>query len=66
MNNHGEQNKILVKVSEAAKLLGVSSRTVWRMIADKELNPVRFRHCTRLALTEVMAIINPTGKAGSL
>lgn len=56
----------MIGVKKAASILGVSPRTVWRMIADKQLNAVRFRHCTRLAVAEVMAIINPNGKAGNV
>ena len=42
-----------VRVSRAAALLDVSTRTIWRMIADGQLTPVRARGCTRVALQEV-------------
>ena len=44
----------LLTVKQAAKFLGVSMRTVWRMIADGQLHAVRVRRCTRLAVAEVL------------
>jgi len=44
----------LLKVEEAAKILNVSVRTVWRMIADKELTAIHVRGCTRIALAKVL------------
>lgn len=46
MSNDGNTVERLIRVKEAAGLLGVSSRTVWRMIADKQLQAVRVRGCT--------------------
>jgi excisionase family DNA binding protein len=54
----------LVKVSEAARMLGVSSRTVWRMIADGELTVCRVRSCTRLSLAQVSSYLRGNGKVG--
>lgn len=56
----------LVKVTEAAKMLCVSPRTVWRMIAEGQLTPVRFRRCTRLALAQVLIFQQGGGKAGDI
>jgi len=66
-----EENNIdssvrLVTVKEAAKLLCVSVRTVWRMIADGELTPFRFRRCTRLLLAEVLSYLKGKGKVGGV
>jgi len=43
----------LVAVKQAAQLLAVSARTVWRMIADGELKVIRVRGCTRLSKAEL-------------
>jgi excisionase family DNA binding protein len=61
-----ETGTVMIGVKKAASILGVSPRTVWRMIADEQIKVVRFRHCTRLALAEVMAMIHPTGKANNV
>ncbi len=55
-----------ISVKEAAVMFGVSPRTVWRMIADRELTPVRFRRCTRLLLAEVTKYLNGGSKLGAL
>ena len=54
----------LVKVTEAARMLGVSSRTVWRMIADGQLTVCRVRSCTRLSLAQVSSYLQGKGKVG--
>jgi excisionase family DNA binding protein len=46
----GEQ---LLRVSEAAARLTVNIRTIWRMIADGELQVVHIRGCTRVYLSSV-------------
>jgi len=38
----------LISVKQAAARLGVSPRTVWRMIADGQLKSVHIRGCTRV------------------
>jgi excisionase family DNA binding protein len=63
-NEDGENG--LLRVSEAAAMLRVSSRTIWRMIADGQLTPVRVRRCTRLLLAEVSKYLNGGNKAGAL
>ncbi len=45
----------LLRVREAAARLTVNPRTVWRMIADKELLVVHIRGCTRVCLSSVVA-----------
>jgi excisionase family DNA binding protein len=50
--NHS--NPVLLQIKQAAVMLGVSPRTIWRMIADRQLTPVRFRRCTRVYLEEVV------------
>jgi excisionase family DNA binding protein len=66
MNPDENKKDALVKVTEAAKLLGVSVRTVWRMIADGQLTPVRFRRCTRLLLSQILSFLQGNGKVVGL
>ena len=56
----------LVTVKRGASMLGVSSRTVWRMIADGQLTAIRFRRCTRLMLSQVMGYLKGDGKVGGV
>lgn len=58
------QNKKAVTVKVAADLLGVSVRTVWRMIADGQLHAVRYRRCTRLSVAEVLMAVGQTNEGG--
>jgi excisionase family DNA binding protein len=53
-----------VTVKAAAELLGVSVRTVWRMIADGQLHAVRVRRCTRLAVAEVLGYLEQSKQRG--
>lgn len=46
----------LVKVQDAARLLQVSPRTVWRMIAEGQFKAVRVRRCTRLLRAELTSL----------
>lgn len=55
-NNEMINKESMVRVSQAAALLGVSSRTIWRMIAEGQLMAVRFRRCTRLPLAQLYAL----------
>jgi excisionase family DNA binding protein len=52
-NNQFKDAPHLLKVAEAAAMLGVSPRTIWRMIADGQLKAVRVRGCTRVYLQSV-------------
>ena len=67
-DTNGSETKpdALVKVTEAAKILGVSPRTIWRMIADGQLTVSRFRRCTRLLRSQVVSFINGNGKVGGV
>ena len=56
----------LVKVTDAARMLGVSSRTIWRMIADGQLSVCRVRSCTRLSLAQVSGYFQGKGKVGGV
>jgi excisionase family DNA binding protein len=55
-----------LRVKEAAAILKVNPRTVWRMIADGQLTACRFRHCTRLMLSQVMGYLKGNGKVGGV
>jgi excisionase family DNA binding protein len=66
MNENNDSGEGLIKVNEAAKLLCVSPRTIWRMIADDQLTPSRIRRCTRLPLAQVLGYLNGNGKVGGV
>jgi excisionase family DNA binding protein len=56
-NSNGETGERLLSVKDTAQMLGVSGRTVWRMIADGQLTPVRIRRCTRLFFADVVRLL---------
>ncbi len=60
----GDGDGKLVRVRDAAEILGVSVRTVWRMFSDGQLTPVRFRRCTRVLASEIAARMKVGGKVG--
>jgi excisionase family DNA binding protein len=63
--NEGERVS-LVTVKDAAKMFGVSDRTIWRMIADGQLVAVRIRGCTRLLLGQVLDYLKGNGRVGGV
>ena len=60
---NGESEQRLLRVSEAAAMLGVSQRTIWRMIADGQLIAVHIRGCTRVLRAEAMRILSENVEA---
>jgi excisionase family DNA binding protein len=56
--SNNEKPSGTVRVPQAAVMLSVSTRTIWRMIAEGQLKPVRFRRCTRLLLADVTKYLN--------
>lgn len=57
MNNDEKYREIeggKIRVKQAAALLGVSPRTVWRMLSDGQLKKICVRGCTCLVLAEVV------------
>jgi len=63
MLNDTENSNAAVCVKKAASILGVSTRTIWRMIAAGELSAIRIRGCTRLLLAQVLGYLSGNGKA---
>jgi excisionase family DNA binding protein len=53
-----------ISVKDAAMMLGVSPRTIWRMIADGQLTPLRVRGSTRLLLSQISGYLKNSGKVG--
>jgi excisionase family DNA binding protein len=66
MIQNSENPGAAVCVKKAATILGVSTRTVWRMIAAGELSVIHVRGCTRLLQAQVLGYLNGNGKANSL
>jgi excisionase family DNA binding protein len=63
---HPEQDTELLRVKDAAAILNVSARTIWRMTADGQLTVRRFRRCTRLLRSQVLAFLKGDGKVGGV
>jgi excisionase family DNA binding protein len=61
MNLLKDNGEGLVTVRQAAEMLAVSPRTIWRMIADGQLRVVRLRGCTRLVFGEVSRFVKNGG-----
>jgi excisionase family DNA binding protein len=56
----------LLRVREAAQILNVSQRTIWRMLDDGELTRIRVGgKLVRVERAELDAIISSQRKAGS-
>jgi excisionase family DNA binding protein len=48
----------LLTVKEAARYLGVSARTIYRMVGDGQLRTLKIRGCTRLRQSTVTALVD--------
>ena len=58
MTQAGSFSPLFINAGELSALLGVSERTVWRMLSKNELiAPVRFGGSTRWRLSEIEAWI---------
>jgi len=69
MNNEATNdvsNIGLVRVKRAAALLGVSPRTVWRMISEQQIKVVHVRRCTCVLLSDLMRLVHGGSKVGCL
>jgi excisionase family DNA binding protein len=56
----------LVRVKRAASLLGVSPRTVWRMISENQIKVVHVRRCTYVLLSDLMRLVHGGNNARCL
>lgn len=60
-DHHGSigtlEKRLLVKIDEAAELLGVSCRTVRRLVAMDELALVKVRGSSRLCVEDIRAYV---------
>ena len=65
MGNEANGEKLL-RVKEAAAMLAVSPRTVWRMIADGELKMVHIRGCARVYLGSVEKYVKQSVQVGGV
>lgn len=54
----------MLRVNEVAKKLSVSSRTVWRMIAEGQLKAVRVRGCRRIYGSSVAELLKENESVG--
>jgi excisionase family DNA binding protein len=61
-----ENDASLVRVKRAAAMLGVSPRTVWRMIADQQLKAVHVRRCTCVLASELKQFFQGGNNVGCL
>lgn len=52
-----EPKRLLVKYSEAAKLLGMGERKVWQLCKDGQLKVVRIGRSVRIPISELEAFI---------
>ena len=59
-------NDGLLRIRAAAAMLGVSQRTVWRMIADGQLKPVHVRGCTCLVAAHIRRVFQDDNAVGCL
>lgn len=49
----------LISVSDAKKMLGVGTTTIYKLCRDGKLHPIKFsRRCTRFRASEICAFIN--------
>ena len=51
------QQKKLVKIRDAAKLLDVSERWIWHRIKDNSIPVIRLEGTTRIALSDLEAFV---------
>ncbi|MBU6402137.1 MAG: helix-turn-helix domain-containing protein [Verrucomicrobia bacterium] len=54
--HENQDTGVLIRIKRAAEILGVSVRTVWRLIAEGQLTRRRVRGCTRVPLSEVLRL----------
>ena len=57
MNEQHPATEPLLTYRDAARLLGVSDRTVWTLVATGALRAVRFRHAVRIDPADLQEFI---------
>lgn len=65
MNQDNENQGAAVCMQRAASILGVSTRTMWRMVAAGDSTVLHIRGCTRLPKAQVLRCLNGNRKANS-
>lgn len=60
-SDKGAQGRRLLRIAEAADVLAVSTRTIWRLIALCELDAVRLGRAVRVKRASVDALIERGG-----
>jgi len=65
MKDIGNQNDspVLVTYKEAATALGCSVRTIFRLVAEGKIRPIRLRNAVRIDLQEVLSDLRKAGEA---
>ena len=63
MDKSSNQSQVLT-VQEAATTLGVSRKTIYRMIQDKKLGAARISHDYRIPKSEIDRLLNVTKDKG--
>lgn len=61
---HERDDRVLIRVTDAARCLSCSERMVWRLIADGDLRAVKVGRCTRIPrkeLDRLASIAQPEG-----
>lgn len=64
--SEGREGLQLLDTKEAAALLDVCERTIWRMISDGELQSVKIRRCRRIPRKEIERLQNGEGGGNNL
>jgi excisionase family DNA binding protein len=57
MDHQPHDDPQLLTISEAARSLRISEGTVYRMLRDDELRPVKLRGCTRISGSDLAKLI---------
>ena len=65
MKDIGNQNDspVLVTYEEAATALRCSVRTIFRLVAEGKIRPIRLRNAVRIDLQEVLSDLRKAGEA---
>ena len=61
IKREGSPSRRLWSVKETADALGVSTRTIWRLIAQSELEVARIGRCVRIVAASADALVERGG-----